>query len=256
VRHRLVVLVTVLAVTAVACGGDGDAGDATTSPGEAMLVLAAASLTDAFTDIAAGFEAANEGVDVDLSFGASSALATQIVEGAPAAVFASASGSQMDAVVEEGQTMGEPVVFATNLLEIAVHPESEGEVTSIEDFADEALLLGLCAEEVPCGDFAREMFANAGITPSIDTNEPDVRALLGKVESGELDAGIVYVSDLVAAGDGVVGVPIPDDQNVVANYPIATLTEAADGDIAQAFVDYVLSDAGQEILQSHGFSAP
>jgi molybdate transport system substrate-binding protein len=256
VRHRLVVLVTVLAMTAVACGGDGDAGDATTSPGEAMLVLAAASLTDAFTDIAAEFEAANEGVDVELSFGASSALATQIVEGAPAAVFASASGTQMEVVVDEGLNAGDPVIFATNLLEIAVFAESEGAVASIEDFTNEELLLGLCAEEVPCGDFAREMFANAGITPSVDTNEPDVRALLGKVETGELDAGIVYVSDVVAAGDGVVGVPIPDDHNVVANYPIATLTEAADGDIAQAFADYVLSDAGQEILENYGFSAP
>jgi molybdate transport system substrate-binding protein len=242
-------------MAAAACGGDDDAGGATTAA-EPMLVLAAASLTDAFTDIATEFEAENEGVDIELSFGASSALATQIVEGAPAAVFASASSSQMDVVVEEALNESEPVVFATNLLEIAVHPESEGEVTSIEDFTDEELLLGLCAEEVPCGDFAREMLATAGITPSIDTNEPDVRALLGKVEAGELDAGIVYVSDVVAAGDGVVGVPIPDDRNVVADYPIAALTEAADAATAQAFVDYVLSDAGQEILESYGFSAP
>jgi molybdate transport system substrate-binding protein len=242
VKHRLVVLVAVLLMAAAGCGGDDDAGGATTP-----------------------------GVDVELSFGASSALATQIVEGAPAAVFASASGTQMEVVVDEGLNAGDPVIFATNLLEIAVFAESEGAVASIEDFTNEELLLGLCAEEVPCGDFAREMFANAGITPSVDTNEPDVRALLGKVETGELDAGIVYVSDVVAAGDdagivyvsdvvaagdGVVGVPIPDDQNVVANYPIATLTEAADGDIAQAFADYVLSDAGQEILENYGLSAP
>jgi molybdate transport system substrate-binding protein len=255
-KQRRIVLAAVVMVTAAACGADDDAGGGTTATGEPMLVLAAASLTDAFTDIAAEFETANEGVHVELSFGASSALATQIVEGAPAAVFASASGSQMDVVVEEALNESEPVVFATNLLEIAVFPESEGEVTSIEDFTNEELLLGLCAEEVPCGDFAREMFATAGITPSVDTNEPDVRALLGKVESGELDAGIVYVSDVVAAGDGVVGVPIPEDENVVADYPIATLTEAADGELAQAFVDYVLADAGQEILESYGFSAP
>ncbi len=243
----------VLAAMTLSIGGCGGDDDAATEP---MLVLAAASLTDALTDIAAEFEAANEGVTIELSFGASSALATQIIEGAPASVFASASGTQMTAVVDEELNESEPVAFAGNVLEIAVFPEAEGEVTTIEDFTDEALLLGLCAEEVPCGDFAREMFANAGITPSIDTDEPDVRALLGKVETGELDAGIVYHSDVVASGGAVIGVPIPDDQNVVASYPIATLAEATDPDLARAFVDYVLSDAGQEILERYGFSAP
>jgi molybdate transport system substrate-binding protein len=239
-------------ILSAACGGNDEA----EAPGEPILVLGAASLTDAFTDIAAQFEGANEGVTIELSFGGSSALATQIIEGAPASVFASASGTQMTAVVDEGLNDSEPVIFATNVLEIAISPEAEGAVTSLDDFTDEALLLGLCAEDVPCGAFALEAFDNAGITPSIDTFEPDVRALLGKVESGELDAGIVYHSDVVASAGGVVGVEIPEDRNVAAAYPIATLTEATDAESAQAFVDFVMSDSGQEILQSHGFSAP
>jgi molybdate transport system substrate-binding protein len=245
-------ILAAVTLLAAACGGDDEA----TAPSEPILVLGAASLTDAFTEIAAGFEAANEGVSVELSFGASSALATQIIEGAPASVFASASGSQMTAVVEEGLNDSEPAIFASNVLEIAVSPDSEGEVTALDDFADEDLLLGLCAEDVPCGTFAVEAFDNAGITPSIDTFEPDVRALLGKVANGELDAGIVYHSDVIASGGSVVGVEIPEDQNVIAAYPIATLSEATDAEWAQAFVDFVLSDSGQEILQTYGFAAP
>ncbi len=249
---RALAILAVLTLLTAACGGDDEA----EAPSEPILVLGAASLTDAFTDIAAEFEAANEGVTIELSFGASSALATQIIEGAPASVFASASGTQMTAVVDEGLNDSEPVTFATNVLEIAVSSEAEGEVTTIDDFANEDLLLGLCAEDVPCGTFAVELFDNAGITPSIDTFEPDVRALLGKVESGELDAGIVYHSDVVASAGGVIGAEIPEDQNVVAAYPIATLTEATDAEWAQAFVDFVLSDSGQEILQTYGFAAP
>ncbi len=250
--RRALAILAVLTLLAAACGGDDEA----EAPSEPILVLGAASLTDAFTDIAAEFEAANEGVTVELSFGASSALATQIIEGAPASVFASASGTQMTAVVDEGLNDSEPVIFATNVLEIAVSTEAEGEVTTIDDFANEELLLGLCAEDVPCGTFAVEMFDNAGITPSIDTFEPDVRALLGKVESAELDAGIVYHSDVVGLRRRRGRGRDPRGPERVASYPIATLTEATDAEWAQAFVDFVMSDTGQEILQGYGFSAP
>lgn len=240
----------VLALLAVVtCGGDHAAG------ADAMLVLAAASLTDAFTDIAAAFEKANDGVTVELSFGGSSSLATQIVEGAPAAVFASASGTQMTVVVDAGLA-AEPVEFTNNLLEIAVPQGNPAGIATLEDFAREDLLLGLCAEEVPCGTFAREAFAAAGITPSVDTNEPDVRSLLTKVETGELDGGIVYHSDVVASGDAVDGIVIPSERNVVARYPMAVLEEAPDAEMAQAFVDFVLSPAGQEILERYGFTTP
>jgi molybdate transport system substrate-binding protein len=144
----------------------------------------------------------------------------------------------------------------TNLLEIAVPAGNEAGVTGLDDFANPDLLIGLCAEEVPCGEFGREALANAGVTPSIDTNEPDVRSLLTKVEAGDLDAGIVYVTDVMAAGDTVEGVEIPVDDNVIATYPIAALTDAANPDAADAFVEFVLSDEGQEILQSYGFDLP
>ena len=121
-------------------------------------------------------------------------------------------------------------------------------VTGLADFADADLLIGLCAEEVPCGEFGREALANAGVTPSIDTNEPDVRSLLTKVEAGELDAGIVYVTDVLSAGDAVEGIEIPAEDNVIATYPIAALTDAGNPEVADAFVAFVLSDEGQEIL--------
>jgi molybdate transport system substrate-binding protein len=161
----------------------------------------------------------------------------------------------MDQVVEAGEA-ADPEVFVRNLLQIAVPSGNPGEVAGLEDFARDELLIGLCAEDVPCGDFAREALANAGITPSIDTNEPDVRSLLTKVEEGELDAGIVYVTDVLSTGGAVEGVVIPEDQNVTADYPIATLASAPNPDGAGVFVEFVLSDEGQAILGEYGFASP
>ena len=179
----------------------------------------------------------------------------QILEGAPADVFASANTSNMDQVVEADEA-GDPEIFVTNLLQIAVPEGNPGSVTGLEDFANEELFIGLCEEEVPCGDFARQALENAGVTPSIDTNEPDVRALLTKVEAGELDAGIVYVTDVQSTEGAVEGVDIPDEDNVVAEYPIVALTNAPNPDAAAAFVAFVLSDECQEILSGYGFGAP
>jgi molybdate transport system substrate-binding protein len=161
----------------------------------------------------------------------------------------------MDQIVEAGAA-DDPQDFATNLLEIVVPAGNEAGVAGLADFADADLLIGLCAEEVPCGDFGREALANAEVTPSIDTNEPDVRALLTKIEAGELDAGIVYVTDVLSAGDAVEGVEIPADDNVTATYPLSTLTDAGNTEVADAFVEFVLSDEGQEILASYGFDSP
>jgi molybdate transport system substrate-binding protein len=126
----------------------------------------------------------------------------------------------------------------------------------LEDFARDELFIGLCAEDVPCGEFAREALADAGVTPAIDTNEPDVRSLLTKVEEGELDAGIVYVTDVLSTEGAVEGVDIPEDQNVIAEYPIVALTSAPNPDAAAEFVEFVLSDEGQEILAEYGFASP
>lgn len=239
-------------VLVAACGGSGEGVE---SEGE-LLVSAAASLTDAFGEIGAAFEAANPGVDVVLNLGASSALREQILEGAPADVFASANTSNMDQVAEAGEVAGEAEIFVTNSLQIAVPAGNPAGVVSLDDFANEELLIGLCAEDVPCGEFGREALANAGVTPTIDTNEPDVRALLTKVEVGELDAGITYVTDVMSTDGAVEGVDIPEESNVVAEYPIAVLAGAPNPDAAAAFVEFVLSEEGQAILTAYGFASP
>jgi molybdate transport system substrate-binding protein len=259
---RLLAVLSVPALVFAACGDDDDSSSVTTeAPADApalegdITVFAAASLTDAFTDLGTTFESENPDVSVEFNFGASSALREQILAGAPADVFASANTSNMDQVVDGGAAT-DPENFVTNQLEIAVPAGNQAGVTRLDDFANPDLLIGLCAEEVPCGELGREALANAGVTPSVDTNEPDVRSLLTKVEAGDLDAGIVYITDVMAAGDAVEGIDIPADENVIATYPIAALTDAANAEVADAFVAFVLSDGGQEILDSYGFDAP
>ena len=220
-----------------------------------LLVSAAASLTDAFGEVESAFEEENPDVDVVLNLGSSSALREQILEGAPADVFASANTSNMDQVVEAGEVAGEPEIFVTNLLQIAVPTGNPGGVAGLGDFASEELLIGLCAEDVPCGGFGRQALEAAGVTPSLDTNEPDVRALLTKIENDELDAGIVYVTDVLSA-TGVEGIEIPPAVNVVAEYPIAVLASAPNPDAAAAWIEFVLSEEGQAILTSYGFTTP
>jgi molybdate transport system substrate-binding protein len=245
-----------LLVTACSAVGQGSttSGPAPSLEGE-LLISAAASLTDAFAAVESAFEAANPAVDVALNLGSSSSLREQILEGAPADVFASANTSNMDQVVETGEASN-PQVFATNLLQIAVPVGNEAGVTGLADFANEDLLIGLCAEDVPCGDFGRQALENAGVAPAIDTNEPDVRALLTKIGAGELDAGIVYVTDVLSAAGAVEGIDIPEEHNVTANYPIAALVNGQNPDAAAAFVAFVLSEEGQAILGDFGFSSP
>jgi molybdate transport system substrate-binding protein len=227
-------------------------GDASTR--SELRVFAAASLTDAFTALGDEFTAAHPDVHVTFNFAGSSALRDQILGGAPADVLATANGSTMQAVVDAGAAEP-PEPFAANVLEIAVPAGNPGGVTGLTDFAEGDLLLGLCAETVPCGQFGREALDSAGVAPAVDTEEPDVRALLTKIGSGDLDAGIVYRTDVLAAGDDVEGIEIPAGQNVVATYPIAVLTGAADAGAAAEFVAFVRSPAGQRIMASHGFDA-
>jgi molybdate transport system substrate-binding protein len=254
-----VALVGVVAAGLTGCGdGGGAAATGTTGPSVEgdITVLAAASLTDAFTELGSVFEEARPGTSVDVSFGPSSGLATQIAEGAPADVFASASSTSMEVVVDAGDADAPPEPFVSNLLEIAVPPGNPGHVTGLGDFARDDLLIGLCAEEVPCGQFGRQALAGAGVTPAIDTDETDVRALLTKIQAGELDAGIVYETDVLSAKDGVEGIEIPDDQNVVATYPIVALSDSKEPAVASAFVDFARSADGRHVLQRYGFRAP
>lgn len=256
-KHRLMVVLG-CALLLSACGGSASETTTTVTTGREgeLLVSAAASLTEAFGELEAVFEADNPGVDVLLNLGPSSGLREQILEGAPADVFASANTSNMDQVVEADAAAGEPEIFVANRLQIAVPAGNPGGVGGLEDFANDELLIGLCAEDVPCGDFGRTALENAGVTAAIDTNEPDVRALLTKIEAGELDAGITYVTDVLSTDGAVEGIDIPEEFNVVANYPIAVLTAAPNPDAAAAFVALVLSDEGQAILRSYGFSTP
>jgi molybdate transport system substrate-binding protein len=260
VPSRRLALIPALVVLCAGCTGPG--GDAGRTPtrtptinGE-VLVSAAASLTDAFAEIEAAFEVAYPGTDVILNFGPSSGLREQILEGAPVDVFASANTANMDQVAAEGLVTGEARIFAHNRLAIAVPAGNPAGITGPADFGREELLIGLCAATAPCGDFARMALTRAGVDPALDTNEPDVRALLTKLGAGELDAGIVYVSDVAAAGGEVEAIEIPDEANVVADYPIAAITHSPNPGAAAAFVDFVVSNAGERILADHGFEAP
>ena len=255
-NRSVVVMALLSCLFLAACGGSSGDDPASSSLGGDLLVSAAASLTDAFANVETAFETDNPGVDVLLNLGPSSGLREQILEGAPADVFASANTSNMDQVAEAGEVAGDPEIFVTNLLQIAVPPGNPAGVTGLVDLANEDLLIGMCAEDVPCGDFGRTALENAGVTPAIDTNEPDVRALLTKIEAGELDAGITYVTDVASTAGAVEGVDIPAEFNVVADYPIATLVNAPNPDAAAAFVAFVLSPEGQTILNSYGFSSP
>jgi molybdate transport system substrate-binding protein len=231
-----------------ACSGSG-------TEGNTVLVSAAASLTDAFAEIEILFETENPGIDLILNLGSSSSLREQILEGAPVDVYASANDANMAQVIEAGAATAS-TVFALNSLQIAVPRGNPAGIDGLEDFANPDLLIGLCAESVPCGEFGRQVLANAGITPSIDTNEPDVRALLTKIEAGELDAGITYVTDVLSTGGDVAGIDIPPGVNVVAEYPVAVLTEAPQPSLARAVVSLLISESGREILERHGFSSP
>lgn len=256
--------VTALVLIAAACGGRDAPDQRAAEAGQAsgphirgrLLVSAAASLTDAFAAVDSAFEAAHPNVDVALNLGGSSSLRAQILGGAPVDVFASANASNMDRVVRAGQVSGKPHVFARNRLQIAVPAGNPAGVHDLHDFADAKLRIGLCAPQVPCGDFARKVLERAGVVPSLDTDEPDVRALLTKIELGELDAGITYVTDVVSARGSVQGIDIPDDVNVTAEYPIAVLEGAPNPVAAEAFVAFVLSGAGQAILEKYGFESP
>ncbi len=262
--------VAALALTLVACGSDGDSevaesGDASTTTtamagdAQTVTVFAASSLTDAFTQIADDFEAANPGTSVELSFGSSSDLVDSITSGealGTADVFASADENNMDKLVDAEANADDPQVFARNQADIAVPAGNPGNVTGIEDFENEDLFLGVCAPDAPCGAYAQQIFDNAGVTPSIDTEEAKVTDVVAKVASGDLDAGIVYVTDVLANDDEVDGVEIPAEFNVDAVYPMATVAEGPAPEGASAFVDYVLSDEGQQVLADFGFLPP
>jgi molybdate transport system substrate-binding protein len=268
-RRRLIRAGTVVVLAAVAGGlaGCGSAGGgAPTSAGPPapgatprntgrIVVFAAASLTEVFTGLGRRFEAANPGTSITFDFGPSSALATQITEGAPADVFASASEQNMATVVRAGAATAS-AVFARNVMEIVVPPDNPAGVTALTDLGRPAVTVALCQPEVPCGVAAAAVLANAAVAVRPVTLEADVKATLAKVELGEVDAGVVYVTDVRAAGSKVLGVPIPARFNAATRYPIAALTAAKNVDLARAFVGYVRSGDGARVLAAAGFQRP
>ncbi len=220
-----------------------------------LTVFAAASLTESFGTIGKQFEAAHPSVHITFSFAASSTLATQISQGAPADVFASASPKNMDSVVQAGDASA-PADLATNTMEIAVPRDNPAAITQLADLAKPSVKVALCQPRVPCGTAANQVLANAKITVKPVTLEADVKSTLTKVMLGEVDAGIVYVTDVKAAGGKVKGIVIPAGVNASTEYRIAVLTRVKDPALAQAFVDYVQSADGHSVLREAGFSAP
>lgn len=241
-------LVLLAALTLSLAGAGACAGDDEDAGGD-ITVFAAASLTSAYEELGALYEEQHDGATVELNFAASSELAVQIAEGAAVDVFASADQVNMDKVANEVD--GEPSIFATNRLTILTEPGNPKGIEDVAGLADPELIIVSCGPEVPIGAYSQEVFETAGVDVEIDSEEADVKAVVSKVVLGEADAGLVYVTDAVAAGDAVASVEIPDDLNVVAEYPIAALD--ADG---AAFRDLVLSEEGQAILAEYGFAAP
>jgi molybdate transport system substrate-binding protein len=229
-----------------------------------LTVFAAASLTDAFKEIEAGFEAANPGVHVLLNLANSAALRTQIEEGAAADVFASANTKEMDTLAAGGM-VGEAQPFANNLLTIIVPADNPAGLSTPQDLARPGLKLVLAVEEAPVGKYARQVLDKLdvlygtgykdAVLANVVSNEDNVKQVVAKVQLGEADAGIVYTSDVVAAPE-LVSIEIPTEQNVIAVYPIAVLQASGEPTLAQAFIDYVLSDAGQASLHAWGFLSP
>ncbi len=256
-----------LVLALAACGGSAAGGDPSPSAGEelsgTLTVFAAASLTDVFEELGARLEDRHPGLDVRFNFAGSSALAAQLHQGAPADVFAAADEAQM-ARAEEAGLVDDPAVFARNPLMLVVprenpagiaQPEGAG-VPGLADLVPGDPLLAVCAPEVPCGAAAAEVLDAAGLGTVPDTYEDDVRAVLTKVQLGEVDAGLVYVSDVHAAGDTVLAFAFREAARAVNRYPVAVLADAPNPAAAQAFADLVLSDVGQAVLRDAGFQEP
>jgi molybdate transport system substrate-binding protein len=218
-------------------------------------VLAAASLSEAFNELGTTFERQHPGTKITFSFDASSALATQANNGAPADLFASADQANMKKVTDAGNATGARV-FAHNKLAIIVAKGNPKKITALSDFDKSGVRYVLCAPEVPCGKYGAEALSKAGVKAKPKSLETNVKAVVTKVTSGEADAGIGYVTDAKAAGSAVSTVTLPQEQNVVARYPIAVLDAAPNGRLAEDFVALVLSEDGRRALAEEGFGLP
>jgi molybdate transport system substrate-binding protein len=247
----------IIASTATALTGCGSTDDnPSTTKHETLTVFAAASLTGAFTDLGTTFDADHPGVKVTFSFGGSSDLVTQIQQGAPADVFASADTKNMDKLTAQSLQAATPENFASNTLEIVTPPDNPAGITSLADLAKKGVDLVVCAPEVPCGSAAQKVEQNAGLTFKPVSEEQSVKDVLAKVSSGEADAGLVYVTDVKAAGNTVHGITFPEATSAVNTYPIVALKDSEHAALAKAFVELVLGTVGQQTLAGAGFAKP
>ncbi|MGV9801188.1 molybdate ABC transporter substrate-binding protein [Mycobacterium sp. NPDC003449] len=243
-----VVTMALVSGCAGASGTDAAAGSIT--------VFAAASLKTAFTEIGEQFKADNPGASVEFSFAGSSDLVTQLTQGADADVFASADTRNMDKAVHAGLVYGNPVKFATNTLTIAVAPGNPKGIKTFQDLTKPGLSVVVCAPPVPCGGATEKVEKATGVTLSPVSEENSVTDVLGKVTTGQADAGIVYVTDAAGAGDKVTSVDFPESDQAVNTYPIAVLKQSEHQDLAKGFIDLVSGEAGQKVLGEEGFVKP
>jgi len=252
------VAAVLLLTTSAACGSDDsdDSSSGGAKKATTLTVYAAASLTDTFTEMGKQFEADHDGVTVKFSFGGSSDLVAQIQGGAPADVFASADTANMDKATADDLIEGDPVDFASNTLEIAVPPDNPAGVTSLQDLSKPGTKVVICAPEVPCGSATQKVEEASGVTIEPVSEEQSVTDVLNKVETGEADAGMVYVTDVQSAGDKVKGITFPESSSAVNTYPIGALAGSKNQDLAKEFIDLVTGPDGQQILADAGFAKP
>lgn len=263
-RGIAVAAVLALAIPLSACSDDDDpdtaspAASASSNSGDSkdLTVFAAASLTGTFTELGKTFEAAHPGTKVNFNFGSSGTLATQINEGAPADVFASASPATMKTVTDAGNGAGTAVTFVKNRLEIAVPTGNPGKITGLEDFTKDDLDIALCANTAPCGAAADKLAEASKLTFKPDTREADVKAVLTKVEAGEVDAALVYHTDVLAATEGKVeGIEFDESSLAINDYLISALKESKNADLAADWVEFIQTDEAQGVLEEAGFES-
>jgi molybdate transport system substrate-binding protein len=221
-----------------------------------IIVFAAASLKKTFTDIGEQFTTENPDTSIEFTFAGSSDLVTQLTQGAQADVFAAADTKNMDKAAQAGLLAGDPVTFASNTLTIAVAPGNPKKIASFKDLTQQGLSVVVCAPQVPCGSATQKVEEATGLKLNPVSEESSVTDVLNKVETGEADAGLVYVTDAIGAGDKVATVPFPEAAGAVNTYPIAVLKESKSQELARKFVDLVTGDAGQKVLNAAGFAKP
>lgn len=253
--HRRITLPILISVLLAGCGGvsSAPASSSQTPLSGTLTVFAAASLTDSFKALGGAFQAAHPGIRIRFNFAGTPTLVTQIEQGAQVDVFASADTTNMDKVKADGYTSGIPEVFAHNKLEIVVAAGNPRGITMLAELAKPGVIYITEAPTVPAGKYSLQVLAKAGVSVKPKSLETDVKSVVSKIELGEADAGIVYTTDVKAAGGKVAGVPIPDSDNVVATYPLVEVKGSPNPTAAQAFIDFVRSPRGQSALESFGF---